>query len=391
MSAILLISRATLVALLCLGAPLAEAQPAQIAATTTSQSTPGAARSAPPSEGPPAQSAPAAASLSTLAATSSASPPATAVVEQPRPTGYFVGDLLLQRVLLQRDFRRYTPVSLPATGRVNGWFERRRVTLETDASVHRWLVIEYQLLNAPKAVTTAVLPAWQLMVKSDDTSAPVTLKIPAASVNVAPLSPPGSPEQVGTRDLRPDHVPPRIPTEPIRRALVFSGGGFGVTLAAWLAWVIWRNRRADTTQPFARALRELRTLPDGESRAWQILHRAIDHTAGRVIQSATLPVLFERAPQLIPARPQIERFYAHSSQKFFASANANPIAGAGDGRTPHATTPMPSGRTEVSATTPMPSGRTELSATTHPEPPDPAPLPLTLCLELRRIEKRHER
>jgi hypothetical protein len=328
---------------------------------------------------------------------------------------------------------------------VNGWFERRRVTLETDASVHRWLVIEYQLLNAPKAVTTAVLPAWQLTVKSDDTSAPVTLKIPAASVNVAPLSSPGSPEQVGTRDLRPDHVPPHIPIEPIRRALVFSGGGFGVTLAAWLAWVIWRNRRADTTQPFARALRELRTLPHGETRAWQILHRAIDHTAGRVIQSATLPVLFERAPQLIPARAQIERFYAHSSQKFFASANANanPIAGAGDGRTPHATTPMPpgrtelsattpmppgrtelsattpmpsgrtelsatipmpsgrtelsatapmpSGRTEVSATTPMPSGRTELSAIAHPEPPDPAPLPLTLCLELRRIEKRHER
>ena len=230
MSATTLTSRATRLALLCLGAPLAEAQPAQSAPASTSQPSP---------------------------TTSSAPPSVVAVVEQPRPTGYFVGDLLTQRVLLQRDSRHYAPASLPAPGRVNGWFERRRATFETDASARRWLVIEYQLLNAPKAVTAATLPGWQLTLESDDTSAPVTLKIPAASINVAPLSPPGSPEQVGTRDLRPDHVPPHIATEPIRRAVVFSGGGFGVTLAAWLAWVMWRNRRADTTQPFARALREL--------------------------------------------------------------------------------------------------------------------------------------
>ena len=334
MNAILPIGRATLAALLCLGAPLAEAQ------------------SAPTSEAQLPQAAPS----------------VTAVVEQPRLTGYFVGDLLSQRILLQRDSQRYTPVGLPAPGRVSSWFERRRVTLETDASARRWLVIEYQLLNAPKAVTAATLPAWKLAAKSDDTGVPVTLRVPAASVNVAPLSPPGSPEQVGTRDLRPDHVPPHIATEPIRRAIAFSAGGLGVTLAAWLAWLIWRNRRADTTQPFARALRELRTLPDGEPRAWQVLHRAFDHAAGRVIQSATLPALFERAPQLITARAQIEQFYAHSSQLFFA--NANP--GAGESSAPRATTIDPA--------------YGELEARTAS-----VPLPLTLCLELRQIEKRHER
>jgi hypothetical protein len=107
---------------------------------------------------------------------------------------------------------------------------------------------------------------------------------------------------VGTADLRPDRLPPVIATAPIWRSIEASAGAFCLTLIAWLAWVIWRNRRALATQPFASALREMRTLDEEEPRAWQALHRAFDRTAGRVIQHATLPTLFERAPQLIPAR-----------------------------------------------------------------------------------------
>jgi mxaA protein len=78
-------------------------------------------------------------------------------------------------------------------------------------------------------------------------------------------------------------------------------------------------------QPFARALREMRALDDREPRAWQALHRAFDRTAGRAIQSATLPVLFERAPQLAPARAQIENFFAQSNSLFFGSAATNGV------------------------------------------------------------------
>ena len=71
---------------------------------------------------------------------------ATAVVDQPRGTGYFVGDKCTQRVLLNaldslsRLFHSLCRVA-------SAWFERRTASIQTDPSSHRWLVIEYQILS----------------------------------------------------------------------------------------------------------------------------------------------------------------------------------------------------------------------------------------------------
>jgi hypothetical protein len=241
-------------------------------------------------------------------------------------------------------------------------------------------------------------------------------------INIAPLSPPGSPEQVGTRDLRPDRISPVIPVAPIRRALALSTSALALTLLAWIAWVVWRNRRAVATQPFARALREMSTLDDREPRAWQALHRAFDRTAGRVVQSTTLPALFAKAPQLRPARPQIEAFFQQSSLLFFGGATADAardakgssglaIASAATGRSsaaPHFTAPGPiiaptgTGRSSEIPRTAAPDSAID-STGTGPSPvaprsgaPDAAApsaasfLPHALCAELRRIERRHE-
>ena len=291
----------------------------------------------------------------------------TAVVEQPRSTGYFVGDLVTQRVLLGRDARAFRPAALPSPGRVSTWFERHRATIETDSASRRWLVVEYQILNAPSKLTTVALPGWVLPIEaagqrrdaaraaSDSAGAASALKIPPASIAIAPLSLPGTPAQVGTADLRPDRLPPTIPTAPLRRAIALSGGALFVTLSGWLVWVIWRNRRAAATQPFAHAWREMRALDDREPLTWQTLHRAFDRAAGRVIHPATLPALFERAPELIPARAQIEQFYAQSSLLFFGSPS------------------LADGAPRIAGSTAINAG-----------------LPRALCLELRRIEKRHE-
>ena len=56
------------------------------------------------------------------AATSSA---ANAIVQQPRTFGYFLGDVVTQRVLLELDGKRFEPEALPRVERVGVWFERR--------------------------------------------------------------------------------------------------------------------------------------------------------------------------------------------------------------------------------------------------------------------------
>jgi mxaA protein len=91
-------------------------------------------------------------------------------------------------------------------------------------------------------------------------------------------------------------------------------------------------------------LREIRRLEDSAPEAWLALHRAFDRTAGRVMQTATLAALFQRAPHLAPLRPRIEQFFNQSAEVFF---------GVG----------LPASPLSVRK----------------------------LCAELRRVEKRHER
>src|SRR6185437_10148244 len=80
--------------------------------------------------------------------------PVPASVTQPRPFGYVVGDLLEQRVLLQANRHGLVPASLPRPGRVSVWLERRGVRIASDAQGRHWLIVEYQLINAPQGLTT---------------------------------------------------------------------------------------------------------------------------------------------------------------------------------------------------------------------------------------------
>jgi mxaA protein len=266
--------------------------------------------------------------------------PAAAVVEQPRPFGYVIGDVVTQRVLLEIEGRAVDPAALPKAERVGVWLERRPARIESRPDGHRWLAVEYQLINAPQALTTVNLPSFELQ----GLSAEIALQVAEWPISVNVLTPPTAFRAGGLDELRPDRAAPTMATEPIRRQVVVWSGAFLLTLAVWLAWVVWRNWRAATARPFARALHDMRRLDETAPEAWQALHRAFDETAGRVIQIATLPTLFDRAPHLEALRSQIERFYAQSGELFFGCGS--------------------------------PADRLSTRA---------------LCAQLRRIEKRHER
>lgn len=271
--------------------------------------------------------------------------PTPAVVEQPRPFGAVVGDVLTQRVLLAASGRDFEPAALPAPSRLGAWFERRAARVAESPDGRRWLEVDYQLVNAPPSQATVRLPAWDLAGRAPGTA----LHVAAWPIVVTAMTPKAAPGTAAWQ-LRPDRPPPPLPLDALRRRLLLSSSALAACVAAWIAWFGWRQWRAAATQPFAAALRELRRLGDAHPAAWRTLHAAFDRTAGETLRETTLPRLFQRAPHLAPLEAPIRRFYALSAARFFADATR-------DDATP------------------------------------PTPLtPLTpLCRDLRRLERRNER
>jgi mxaA protein len=268
--------------------------------------------------------------LSAAAAASDAAPIATpaakpgATVEQPRAFGYVIGDIATQRILLELNGRPFTPESLPTPGRASIWFERHAVRTETDARGRRWLAIDYQLMNAPKSVALASLPALKLNSRTVGES----LQVAAWPLSVSPVTAEKPVARAGLGTLRPDRSTIPTPLLFTQRALTLSVVALFAVLATWFIWWRWRNWRATSSQPFAIASREIRKLDDAAPEAWYALHRAFDGTAGRAIRAETLPLLFEKAPQLRPFEGLIEQFYAQSALRFFsgqATASTVPI------------------------------------------------------------------
>lgn len=226
-------------------------------------------------------------------------------VEQPRPFGYTVGDLVTQRVLLPEGF---APSPLPEASRVSAWLERRPARLERTPDGKRWLVVEYQVVNAPRALASVGVPAWQL-------AGSPPLHVAAATISVGPLAPPVAPGEA--LPLRPDRPAPQVDTASLRRVLRMWLAAIAATLLAWLAYGAWNAWRARTALPFGRALRAMRGQAATPAASHLALHEAFDRTAGQVVHAATLPALFARAPYLQSVQPQVEQFYAQSAALFF--------------------------------------------------------------------------
>jgi len=263
--------------------------------------------------------------LAVLFATVHAAPTPAAVVEQPRAFGYFLGDRLQQRVLLEQQGGAFQATALPQRERLGVWIERLSSRVETDSAGRTWLAVDYQIINAAPLLSTIQIPGWALRGTSPASgSRDVVLSVPPWAIQVAALTPPEAPS---LQTLRPDQPAPLIPTGPLEQRLQLSLTALIVSMVSWLVWLLWRNRRAVARQPFSLAWRQLRGLPDNDRAVWLALHRAFDRSAGRMVQSASLDQLFQAAPHFSALRPQIEAFFAQSEAFFFSSGTvAEPIA-----------------------------------------------------------------
>lgn len=241
---------------------------------------------------------------------------APATVEQPRSFGHVLGDVLTQRVLLSHEGKALSPGALPAAARIDLWLERRPPRIETDAQARRWLVLDYQLVNAPRALTAISLPALSIA-----TTSGTALALPAWPISIGPLTPAEAFGQGDLLPLRPDRPVAALPVHALERQLQFSLAALFAVLLAWLAWWAWRNLRDAQELPFAHAFRALKRIDDPASpQAWRLVHGALNQTAGRVVHGASLPQLLAEAPHLRPLQTRLEDFYRESTRRFFAES-----------------------------------------------------------------------
>ncbi len=246
---------------------------------------------------------------------------AETLVEQPRGFGHVIGDVLRQRLLLEVDGRELTPTALPAADRVGLWLERREPRLERDAQGRRWLVIEHQVINAPKALTEASLPALQVA-----TTGGATLALPAWPIRIGPITPAESLGADEAAALRPDRHLSAGDAAPLERQQRLSIALLAGVLLAWAGWWAGRNAVEARRLPFASAWRRLRRLDEADPQAWRTLHHALNASAGQVVQGSTLAALLAERPALRPLLPlqaDLAAFFRASEARFFVEVGSD--------------------------------------------------------------------
>jgi mxaA protein len=239
--------------------------------------------------------------------------------EPARKFGYFIGDVIEQPVHLQIENRKIELTDIPPNQRVGLWLERLSSTLISVDRDQDWLVMRYQIINAPSELTAISLPAMSLTAIDGE-----PLLVDARQITISPLLPAVISASGMLPIMRPDRPPAPADWRSIARPLKSTSIALGATLVCWLGWWLWRRHTDAVRLPFARALHEMRRLDleqlDENPHAWFALHHAFNEAAGRAVNSGTIAELIEQQPWLKSMQTRIESFYAASVERFFEQA-----------------------------------------------------------------------
>ncbi|ACK49450.1 MxaA protein, putative [Methylocella silvestris BL2] len=248
--------------------------------------------------------------------------------EEPRPFGYFVGDLIALEVFVAVDSGYLIdPASLPKAGPVAYWLDLRSVSVDDlGGSPRQWrLRLVYQNFYVALDVRRMTIPGFDLIFKSGGNSA-------KASVAPWPFSVSPLREILPTADnpidfLRADIAPAPVSLGPSRRALLVFSGLSALMLGLVAFDRSWPPFRRAQARPFALAARRLRRMrPDGSidqfGAALRTLHQSIDVTAGRRLLAEDLESFLAEHPDYLVEAESFARFFGASHRIFFASDEA---------------------------------------------------------------------
>jgi mxaA protein len=252
-------------------------------------------------------------------------PPVSVRTLEPRPYGHVVGDLIERSIDIAlpagADLR---DEGLPRPGRIDNWFEVRRVQRLRQAGGVQ-LQITYQVVNSPRAVATAELPAMVLQLTAGPSAA-----VPAWPVHLSALTPTTALARAGLDELQADIAPERAALAPIAARLALWGAllaalAFALALRRFPHWAVWRRRA-----PFRAAMIDVRRLArSGGAPAARLalarLHAAFNAAAGQAVFAERLDVLYAARPTLRAMQSDIDAFFAQSRSEFFAQRQDQPV------------------------------------------------------------------
>lgn len=249
-----------------------------------------------------------------------------ALVEQPaRAFGYFIGDVLEQRINLGTEPVNIVEPDLDTGQRVGSFLWRMPGELyeqQHGRQDRQWLVLRYQIINVPPTADTINLPALTLKTQSG-----AELTVAEWPFVVSPLTHYEDTDSVPI--LLPNRTAAALLPSHDNAWLLASFVGLLATLSLWLLWWLFRCWRDSHTLPFANAYRLIRRLPaariHSEPDAWVALHHAFNAVAGKTISIDSVSELFVNAPWLAVRQPAIEQFYTASAARFFQQSETSSI------------------------------------------------------------------
>lgn len=250
----------------------------------------------------------------------------TAEVHPPRAFGHQVGDLLSGSVTVHvPDGLTFDATSLPQPGARGRALELRRVehgSTREAGGTRLELTLDYQVFLSPREPGTIETPT--LGLRFEGRPREQTLRIEGWPVTVAPLVPVDVSPRRGLGEMQPDDAPPSIDTGSTRLRLAIEVGVL-LLLLGWLAQIYiglpWWGRRR---RPFAVAWRTLGTLPnsnppEAQRRGMQVLHEALNATAGEVVFAAGIDRFLAAHPRFSHLKGELSEFFEMSSRAFFAA------------------------------------------------------------------------
>ena len=274
-----------------------------------------------------------------------AQPVLTATTAEPRAFGYQVGDVVSGTVQVHVPTGLVLDdASLPKPGARGKALELRSVVRSSSPEAGGralTLTLDYQVFLSPAQTRTLETPTLNLRFLGLPREQ--TLRIEPWPVTVSPLAPIDASPRRGLGELQPDAAPPLIVATATRWRLL-AEGCMALLLLGYLAHVYlgapWWAR---SQRPFNRAWLDLRKLrarpnilptdgaPPAARAAFQLLHAALNASAGEVVFEAGIDRFVAAHPRFRPLRDDLVAFLRLSSREFFAphvasAANA-PAAG----------------------------------------------------------------